>query len=81
MVTLWPRSAEALRLRASGLPWHAVAERMGVSPNTVRNLVADARQRTGLDTQALVELHAAPAPSDAGADGFAAARQDGPGLH
>lgn len=45
---LTPREAEALRLYATGLPMKAVAHRMGISPQTVKEFLIRVRRRYSL---------------------------------
>ena len=56
MSVLSPREGEALRLRMEGLSSSKTAERMGVSPSTVRNLQARALDKLGVES--LGELQA-----------------------
>ncbi len=50
MSTLSPREGEALRLRMEGLSSSKAAERMGISPSTVRNLQARALDKLGVES-------------------------------
>jgi DNA-binding CsgD family transcriptional regulator len=58
-VTLTARQSEALRLLASGLRDKEIAASMGVTLNTVKALLMDARARLGMLGATRVELASA----------------------